>query len=345
MVKEQNSKSCSSIKEEDHEELNKETLEKQLQALPRENGWDGASLYLYKGFWCPSFAIRGVISSQTHFKAHEADIVLATIPKSATTWLKALIFSIVNRNRYKPEDNPLLKASPHDLVRFLEIDHYLNGAPDQNLDQLPQPRIFATHLPYASLPPSIKESKCRIVYACRNPLDNFVSFWHFVQMLEREDMQNILPIDEAYEKYCHGYYGYGPFWDHILGFWNMSLKEPEKVLFMKYEDLKGDVITQLKMLANFLGFSFTVEEEEGGTIEEIANLCSFENLKNLEANQKSSRRNNFGAPMNSFFRKGEVGDYVNHLTPSMVENMKKLIEEKLAGSDLIFEASSIIPKK
>lgn len=342
MAEKQNFQSSSSTKEEEHhEELDNEILKKRLQTLPKENGWDGTSLYLYKGCWCPSFAIQGVISSQTHFKAHETDIILATIPKSATTWLKALIFSVVNRNLYKPQNNPLLNASPHDLVRFLEIDHYFNGVLDRNLDQLPKPRIFATHLHYESLPPSIKDSKCRIVFACRNPLDNFTSFWHFVQLLEREDMQQVLPIDEAYEKYCKGFYGYGPFWDSILGYWKMSLEEPEKVLFMKYEDMKRDVNSQLKKLAKFLGFPFTLEEEGGRVVEEIANLCSFENLKNLEANQKSARRNNFGATMNAFFRKGEVGDYVNHLTPTMVENMKKLVEDKFAGSGLVFEASSI----
>lgn len=65
----------------------------------------------------------------------------------------------------------------------------------------------------------------------------------------------------------------------------MSLEKPEKVLFVKYKDLKEDVVSQLKVLAKFLGFPIIAKEEGEGVIEEIAKLCGFENLKNLEVNK------------------------------------------------------------
>ena len=37
-----------------------------------------------------------------------------------------------------------------------------------------------------------------------------------------------------------------------------------------------------------------------------------------------------------FFRKGEVGDWVNHFSPWMKEKLSKVIEEKLGGSCLSF---------
>lgn len=42
----------------------------------------------------------------------------------------------------------------------------------------------------------------------------------------------------------------------------------------------------------------------------------------------------------AFFRRGEGGDWVNHLTPEMVERMNKEIEEKLGGSGLTFKTGS-----
>ena len=36
-------------------------------------------------------------------------------------------------------------------------------------------------------------------------------------------------------------------------------------------------------------------------------------------------------------RKGEVGDWANNLTPSMAERLSKVMEEKLAGSGLVFK--------
>ena len=54
----------------------------------------------------------------------------------------------------------------------------------------------------------------------------------------------------------------------------MSRENPDKVLFLKYEDLKEDIITHIKRLAHFLGFPFYEEEERVWIIEEISRLCS-----------------------------------------------------------------------
>ncbi|KAL7251259.1 hypothetical protein ACSBR1_013148 [Camellia fascicularis] len=81
----------------------------------------------------------------------------------STTWLKALSYGIVNRNKYALAESPLLTANPYELVPFFDWDVYANN-PTPNLEDTAKPRIFSTHAPYATLPPdSIKDSKCRIV--------------------------------------------------------------------------------------------------------------------------------------------------------------------------------------
>jgi hypothetical protein len=37
----------------------------------------------------------------------------------------------------------------------------------------------------------------------------------------------------------------------VLGYWKASLERPDKVLFLKYEDLKEDIISNLKKIAGF----------------------------------------------------------------------------------------------
>ncbi len=56
-------------------------------------------------------------------------------------------------------------------------------------------------------------------------------------------------LDEAFEMYCKGIIGFGPFWEHMLGYWKESIEKPHKVLFLKYEDMKEDITSQLKILA------------------------------------------------------------------------------------------------
>lgn len=90
-----------------------------------------------------------------------------------------------------------------------------------------------------------------------------------------------MSIEEGFDMFCNGIQVAGPFWEHVLGYWKMSLKYPERVLFLKYEDLKEDFTSNLKKIADFLNYPFSDDEIEQGVVEEISMLCSFENLKNL----------------------------------------------------------------
>ncbi|KAG5539276.1 hypothetical protein RHGRI_019738 [Rhododendron griersonianum] len=287
---------------QDHECFDDNSLTELLASLPKEKGWSSPHLYLYNGFWCPPAHLPGIISANRHFEAQDTDIILATLPKSGTTWLKALVFAITRRQHYALSQHPLLTSNPHDLVPFLHN--------------------------------SIKSSGCRIVHLCRNPHDTFISGWHFFKKARPDDL-GPLSLEEAFDMYCRGVFGYGPFWDHLLGYWKESLERPDKVLFLKYEDLKRDTLVHVKRLAAFMGVPFSAEEEREGLIKEISRLCSFSNLKELEVN-KTGRSTPF-VENKAFFRRGEVGDSVNHLTPEMVELLNKVIEEKLGGSALTFK--------
>ncbi|KAK0581248.1 hypothetical protein LWI29_011737 [Acer saccharum] len=322
-------------------QLSKEDQELVL-SLPRVKSWDYAFLYQYQGFWCASNCFHGILSFQRHFQAKDTDILLVTFPKSGTTWLKALTYTIANRSRYTLENSPLLTTPSHDLVPFTDVHIYADNK-SSTLEDLPTPRILAIHLPYASLPHSIINSNCRIVYLCRNPLDQFISYWHFISKVPQA--ADPVSIDEAFEMFCQGVQMFGPIWDHELGYWKASLEKSNKILFLKYEDLKEDIIYYIKKLADFIGCPFNNEEEAQGVIEEISKFCSFDNMKNLEVNQ-IGKLSYFGIENKAYFRKGKVGDWTNHLTPSMSKRLDNLMEEKFGDSGLMtFIQSPKVQKK
>ncbi|OMO51337.1 hypothetical protein CCACVL1_29848, partial [Corchorus capsularis] len=248
-----------------------------------EEGWLKGGLCLYQGCWYPARILRNVIAFHRHFQPQDHDIILASRPKSGTTWLKALIFSIANRSRFTNSSNPspLLTKSPHELIPFIEFTLY--GQKElPNLTSIQSPRLFSTHIPYLSLPVSIKERdyNIRIVYICRNPFDVVVSSWHFAAQA-RNSLER--PMEDLVNNFCKGIESFGSFWDHVLGYWKASLENPKKVLFLKYEDLKEDTnFHHLKKLAKFIGFPFSMEEEKEGVIEEISKLCSLSSLRELE---------------------------------------------------------------
>ncbi|XVE90226.1 hypothetical protein DITRI_Ditri20bG0062000 [Diplodiscus trichospermus] len=318
-----------------------EEFQELLRSLPKERNWNWNGthqLYFYQGFWClSSVALKAVISCQKHFQALDSDVFITSFPKCGTTWLKALTFSIVNRNQFDKEENPLLSFGPHHLIRFLEYDIYLNNpSPDLQNCSLYSPRLFSSHFPFASLPTSIRDSNSKIVYISRNPMDMFISLWFFSDRLRLEN-EEPLSLDEAFELFCRGVYPCGPYFDHVLGYWKASQENPNKILFLQYEDLKEDIISNVKKLAMFLGCPFTEEEEKRGVVEEIAETCSFGNLKELDVNKNGMHP--FGIPNKTLFRKAEVGDWSNYLSPKMVKRLEKLIQENVNKSGLTFKLS------
>lgn len=296
-----------------------------ILSLPAEKGWVASYLHQYQGFWHTTRQLLGVLACQKHFQAHDTDILLVTTPKSGTTWLKAIMFALLNRSRFPDsKQHPLLTTNPHVLVPFMEHEYIDTQFPD--FSRFMSPSLFSTHLPFVSLPKSVLDSGCKFVYLCRNPKDSFVSLWHFTNRLKEPKETGENSLDETFDKFCRGVSLYGPFWDHVLGYWKVSLENPEKVLFLKYEDCKKEPKVLLRRLSEFLGCPFSQEEETCGVIGEILKLCSFENLSNLEVNRTGKLPS--GEENCTFFRRGEVGDSVNHLTAEMLEKMDQITEQK-----------------
>ncbi|KAF3338906.1 flavonol 3-sulfotransferase-like protein [Carex littledalei] len=298
-----------------------------ILTLPKEVRWPFV-MRKYKGFWQTEKILPGIMAMEEAFKPRPSDVIVASYMKSGTTWLKALTFTIMHRNKYVFSSHPLLKLNPHDCVPITEY-HYATRD-EQYLETLPSPRVLGTHLPYSILPESIKTSKCPIVYICREPKDVLVSLWHMVTRFEW--FKKSFPFTQAFEIFCEGRMPYGPVWDHVLEYYMKSLHSPEKILFLKYEEMMKDPIDGVMRLAIFIGFPFSEEEIKNGLVEEIVEFCSFNKLKDLDVN-----KNGIGHVKNDFFfRKAVVGDWQNHMTPEMAIKLDDITKEKLHHSGLIF---------
>ncbi|KAL2898073.1 Cytosolic sulfotransferase 12, partial [Bienertia sinuspersici] len=224
--------------------------------------WFRRPMHLCEGFWCFDKIVEVVIAFQNQFQAYDSDIILASMMKTGTTWVKSLLFTIVNRKNSLSNTSqlPLHIKNPHELVPHFELKIYNVDQPD--LSNIPSPRLFATHMTYLSLPTSIKTSKCQIVY----------------------------------------------------------------VLFLEFEGLKKEPKANLKRLAEFVGFPFSEEEEKANVIDDILELCSFKSLKEMEVNKSGRFYPWFENKV--LFRKGEVGDWTDYLTPTMAKRID-VVREKL----------------
>ncbi|PUZ52164.1 hypothetical protein GQ55_6G248400 [Panicum hallii var. hallii] len=288
----------------------------------------------YQGTWVPRVCVPGVVAiRQGSFAPRRGDVVLASPHKCGTTWLKALAFATMARGAYPPAGagHPLLRLNPHDCVPFMEMLFADSSAGSRKMGALPSPRLMATHMHHAILPASISNNPdCKIVYICRNPKDMLVSLWHFGRRVQPD-----LAFSDVFEHACEGVSFSGPIWDHVLGYWNASKESPETVLFLRYEEILLDPAGNVRRLARFVGQPLSPAEEAAGVAEDIARLCSFEALRGLEVNTAAGS-GSLLFPNGAYFRRGQAGDWANHMTPEMARRLDAVMEEKLRGSGLSF---------
>ncbi|CAA0810992.1 Cytosolic sulfotransferase 6 [Striga hermonthica] len=295
---------------------------KLLSQLPKVRFWDiGYHIYQWERCWFAPLSLKGAMKFRSNFEARDDDIILASTMKTGTTWLKALSHSVMHRNINDPLDDILTTENPHFLAPTIEAEFHYNKALPVNLyDLLMSPRLFHTHMPYMLFPESVKNSASKIVYVCRNPKDTLISMWHFYNV-----SHHTYPLQKAIDCFCAGVIPYGSYFDHVEGYWLESVIRPDKILFVKYEEMKSDSKGQVKRIAEFMGRPFDEDQKE--ILDDVLWRCSLERLKNLEVNKTGTLFATM--PNQAFFRKGQTGDWKNYLTPLMEEQIDRLSQMKL----------------
>ncbi|XVF62754.1 hypothetical protein PTKIN_Ptkin09bG0033700 [Pterospermum kingtungense] len=102
----------------------------------------------------------------------------------------------------------------------------------------------------------------------------------FIKGLPSPRLFFIPPSKTPFDLFCKGVSHFGPFWVHVLVYRKASLESPNKVLFLKYEDVNKEPFFYVRKLAEFLGLPFSSEEENKGIVQEIVKLCSSDSLSN-----------------------------------------------------------------
>ncbi|CAA7022981.1 unnamed protein product [Microthlaspi erraticum] len=87
-----------------HDNLTEET-KNLMSSLPKHKDSQG-NLCKYQGCWYYYNTLQAVINFQKNFQPHDTDIILASFPKSGTTWLKALSIALLERSK-QPSGNDL----------------------------------------------------------------------------------------------------------------------------------------------------------------------------------------------------------------------------------------------
>ncbi|CAI0437814.1 unnamed protein product [Linum tenue] len=304
---------------------------KQQQQLPTELFWGSHhEIFQIEGFWYHARHKESIAAFRSEFEPRNDDILLTSFIKTGTTWLKALSYNILDEE----ENDVLAKKNPHDVVPTIEIAFLQDQVQHMLLNSPPgRSRLLHTHLPCSYLPEKVRSSPrgCKLVHVARNPKDTLVSMWHFYNKNVKVYPDGPFPLERAVEIFCNGAVPWGPFYEHVVEYWEESRRRPEEVLFLKYEDLCRNPEEQLRKLATFLGRKTDFD------VEKVLWRSSLNRLKDLEVNKNGARKDAPYIPNSILFRTGTVGDWKNYLTSDMARRVDSLTRIKLQGTGLSFD--------
>ena len=136
--------------------------------------------------------------------------------------------------------------------------------------------------------------------------------------------------DTFWEKFIEGKVNYGNYFDHLLSWW--PHRDDKNMLFMNYEDMKKDLAAAISQVASFVGADISSD-----VIAKIAALTDFDTMKNDDTANLSELKPYDRPNSTDFMRKGEVGDWKNHLSPEQSAEMDAICAQRLEGTGLEFQ--------
>lgn len=127
----------------------------------------------------------------------------------------------------------------------------------------------------------------------------------------------------------------GALWPHILHFWKR--RDESNILFLTYEDMKMDLAAEIRKMAAFLGVEHVATEEN---VQKICDHVQFDKMQknpavNLELILKLKQIDTENSKT-KFIRKGQIGDWRNHMDNAMSDRFDQWTEAALTGSGLKF---------
>ncbi|MEM6405409.1 MAG: sulfotransferase domain-containing protein [Pseudomonadota bacterium] len=175
------------------------------------------------------------------FTLRSNDIVIATYPKSGTTWMQQLVHGIRSSGSMEFEEIT-------DVVPWLEVAYDVGQ--DLNAEQCSPVRAFKTHFSWHEVP-----KDARYIVVVRNPDDVLLSYYHFLNgYLFKEN--SIMLEDFAQEFFIPGGRS-GRYWPHLYSWWS-QIDNPQ-VLLVSYESMLTDLPVIAERVADFMGLKVSRE--------------------------------------------------------------------------------------
>ncbi|KAG8228144.1 hypothetical protein J437_LFUL002800, partial [Ladona fulva] len=237
------------------------------------------------------------------------DIWVCTFPRCGTTWMQELVWLINNDLDYdKALEIPLIQRFTFLELSLLKHEEFqreileLNNYDPKCVEALSKicepgysicarkksPRHIKTHLPFSLLPPKLLQTS-KAIYVTRNPKDVAVSYYYhnrlfrtigfqsdfskFWDLFQRDSGLYQAVSEPMFENVKRNFLLWAPFWSHVEEAWN--LRTHPNMLFLFYEDMKKDLPSVIRKVAEFCNKILSEEQ-----ISKLSDHLKIEKLRN-----------------------------------------------------------------
>lgn len=205
------------------------------------------------------------------YQARPEDVFVVTQMKCGTTWMQHVVYEVLHRGR-----GNLVETG----TAMYAVSSWIEGRKSVPIEQAPligsdrPSRIIKTHLP-VSLCPFSREA--RYVYVARHPVSCFASCVDFVVT----NVGGMAPPMARFEEwFCSPELMWWGTWaDHVAGWWQRAQDE-SNVLFVYFEDMKRDLSSVVRRVADFLGVPPLTDAE----LAEVVRKCGFAYMQEHQGN-------------------------------------------------------------
>lgn len=217
----------------------------------------------YKGVSGPSGSCTAeTFAAAANYTPKPEDVFVVTQMKCGTTWMQHVVYEVLMRGQ-----GNLVETG----TAMYAISPWIEGRKSVPLDQAPlvgterPSRIIKTHMPASLLPYSAAAS---YIYVARHPVSCFASCIDFVDT----NVGGMAPEIAAFETWYTSpdLMWWGTWTDHVKGWWSRAQSSPN-VLFVYFEDMKRDLGTVVRQVADFLGVAPLSAEE----LAAVVHKCGF----------------------------------------------------------------------
>ncbi|XP_021340533.1 amine sulfotransferase-like [Mizuhopecten yessoensis] len=247
------------------------------------------------------------------------DTFILSYPKSGTHWA----FTIASMLR---TGETVYKGSPT----------FLDYTDKETLDNLPSPRVFASHMTFDFMPKQVKEGKGKVIAIFRNPKDVLTSLHTFSEKLDGKIKEDFKTTWKGLLNFhMEGTIFYGSWFEYIQSWDKVRIEHTgNNIMYLMYEDMVQDLGSHVHKMALFLGDTYGSD-----LLDKVTARCTFSSMAE-EATRTFTPSDQWKAvTINKtlpIYRKGVIGDWKHNFTVAQSEDFDKAYNDKMKNSTFEF---------